>query len=201
MHKSKEIRWFSREIDQRILQWFNKREYYFSETPARTDYYMPTPHSDLGIKLREGRIEAKQRLGEPRLMPLKEGVQGYLEHWVKWSFGLSTDQILVKRMLTENQDINWIGVYKERLGLNLNQAADGAYRVTDMGGRMALGCQIEYTRIQIRQEVWYSFALEFFGETRMDLPLDFLDELLGETLLSAENSMGYPAFLIKHYQA
>ncbi|MGD8968471.1 MAG: hypothetical protein PVI07_13255, partial [Anaerolineae bacterium] len=58
--------------------------------PAREDHYLRLSDTyALGIKLRQGRIEAKQRVRRPGVVRFHERVTGIVEHWRKWSFQLA----------------------------------------------------------------------------------------------------------------
>jgi hypothetical protein len=86
MYKSKEIRWFKNAPDQSIIDWFNKQDQTFENTESRTDFYLPLDKEDITIKLREGNIEIKHRLGEPLSGRLTTSAEGLYEIWTKWSF-------------------------------------------------------------------------------------------------------------------
>ena len=59
----------------------------------------------------------------------------------------------------------------------------------------SFGCQIEYTRLKIKDEVKFTFALEWFGEEELNFDLSLLSEILGKHELQTEDSMGYAEFL------
>ena len=91
MFPSVEARWFyDGTIPPRVLRWF--REYQGSlEGPAhRVDYYLRLADGDsLGIKVREGRLEIKQRHRTYGMVEFHERATGLVEHWRKWSFQLA----------------------------------------------------------------------------------------------------------------
>ena len=87
MYKSKEIRWFFDEENEQLYGWFNDQGLDFNYIPPRIDYYhIPSLKANLGIKLREGRIEVKQRFGGPQPGQLSSCCKGFYEEWIKWSF-------------------------------------------------------------------------------------------------------------------
>ena len=63
MFATAEVRWFYEgAVSPEVLEWFEQGELTPEEQPYRVDYYLRLSDRDsLGIKLREGRIEVKQR--------------------------------------------------------------------------------------------------------------------------------------------
>ena len=60
---------------------------------------------------------------------------------------------------------------------------------------MESGCQIEYTKLEINDKVYYTFCMEQFGEAEFQLPEEFIGRSLGSTQLKVGDSMGYGEFL------
>lgn len=61
--------------------------------------------------------------------------------------------------------------------------------------RVFLGCQIEYTKVEVNGKIWYSFAVEWFGDKQIPLDDKYLDSILDVTELNVGDSMGYGEFL------
>ena len=194
MFKSKEIRWFSPTEDKRITAWFKAGKPGFEATHARTDHYLPLPgKNDMGFKLREGKIEAKFRTGTPKIGKLTNGAEGYLEDWVKWSFNVSKDDPLANDILKKER-YSWIGVYKERMGLKLTKDEKDQTRFFDIMDPIDFGCQVEYTRITVQEQQWFTFGLEWFGDMYLELDPDVVSDILGDSSLKIDESMGYSEF-------
>jgi hypothetical protein len=170
------------------------RKLNFEATYARTDHYLPLPgKNDMGFKLREGKIEAKVRTGVPMISKLSDKVEGYLEDWVKWSFNVGNDDPLANDIL-EGGKYSWISVYKERMGLKLAEDKNARTRFLDIMDQIDFGCQIEYTRIYVLGQQWFTFGLEWFGDKYLELDPDIILDILGDSSLKVDESMGYSEF-------
>ncbi|MCO6487317.1 MAG: hypothetical protein J5I98_02810 [Phaeodactylibacter sp.] len=213
MYRSCEIRWFFSVAPAGLIAWFAEPAWFDSpDTPLRTDHYLLVADGEnIGVKLREGNVEAKHRvatLGE-WAFPLI-GARGVAEHWIKWSFRLDEADGLSQKIIQEGND-NWVAVAKERLGYIYHFLEDGAIRQAPIGEWGPEGCQVEMTRIQVKGKTYHTFGLEAFSESGN---LEGNLRRGAETAFSAlrewgsENgwpdagfgfgagcSMGYPAFL------
>ena len=188
MFASSEIRWFTRHEDKPISAWFAELGLSFSA--SRTDFYLPLPgRDDLNVKLREGRVEVKQRVEDPHPFQLAPRAKGSFEEWVKWSFKVDGEDELSRAIIQEKK-FNWIEVRKERMAVVLTPSG-----IAPPQQIVPAGCQIEYTRIQVRGETWYTFGLEWFGEERVEPGIALLSAILEDTFLKPENSMSYAGLL------
>ncbi|HOU12889.1 MAG TPA: hypothetical protein PKZ84_07205 [Anaerolineae bacterium] len=191
MFPTLETRWFyPGPIPQDVLAWYHYGERAPEAQPTRIDYYLRlTDHDDLGIKLREGRIEIKQRAQQYGVEDLHARVHGLVEGWRKWSFGISD-------IGNGLGDAAWIAVRKAR---RLRR-----YLVTDTREISAIagaaiapqGCNIELAEIIFHSEPWWSLAFETFGP-EVTLHATFTrvvrHALRGDAVppLDAEHSYGY----------
>ncbi|PTX42869.1 hypothetical protein C8P64_1391 [Christiangramia gaetbulicola] len=197
MYNSKEIRWFYKTEPESIRNWFEENGYIFENTEARTDYYLPLKDkNDLSIKLRENNIEVKQRTGRSENADLTDSIQGYFEDYTKWSFSSAEDDSLFHE-ITEKEKFSWLPVKKERIGFKLKKDDHDKIVRVALEEFPPYGCQLEYTRVKVKDEIWYSFALEWFGDQELEFDLSILDEIIGEHKLEASDSMGYAEFLNK----
>jgi hypothetical protein len=193
MYRSREIRWFSNNLNEQICKWFQKYQLEFDTITPRLDFYLPLQNENIGIKLREGNIEIKHRLGPPHLIALQETCEGYLEDWIKWSFeGDASDPLLEE--ITGQEKYEWSKIYKERLGVKLFKE-DESLRIVPIETYISRGCQVEYTRAHINGQTWFTFGLEWFGGAYGELGPSLISEMLKNIALSSQQSMGYPAFL------
>ena len=198
VYKSREIRWFFQENSEIIARWFGIHGLEFQKVSRRTDQYLiPTLKNDLGIKLREGRLEIKQRLAGPEEGSLYPNCSGFYEQWTKWGFMLPESNSFEPDTLGKSEHDQWLEVSKMRLAINIGQDNQGKVQIYDLGKPLSVGCQVEYTHLQITEENWYSFGLEWFGNQWLELPNEILSDLLEDIVLPVSNSSGYPGFLLK----
>ena len=197
MYKSKEIRWFTQEENKTISQWFTKQGLGFNTVIARRDHYLiALDNDDIVTKLREGKIEIKHKVGTPTITHLTPNAEGYFEEFVKWSFKLDTKDGLSGKIIYANKyTTEWVGVYKERMGVKLTKGNNGTIKIHDIKDFINNGCQIEYTRIKVKDKVWYSFNLEWFGDEFLNLDASFISGIFGDSVLMLQDSMGYGSFL------
>lgn len=195
MYKSKEIRWFSNSEDEAISKWFEENGFSFENANARTDYYLPLKdQDDTGIKLREGNIEIKQLISRSEKEKLVKSVKGYFENYIKWSFTSAEDDPLFREII-EEEKYHWLGVRKERIGFKLKENQNGSIIRVKMDEYLEYGCQVEYTRLKIKNELWYTLGLEWFGDKELKFDFSLLNKIFGNQRLKGKNSMGYAKFL------
>lgn len=195
MYKSKEIRWFSHTENEAIGKWFEENGFSFENANTRTDYYLPLKdQDDIGIKLREGNIEIKQRTSRSPKEKLAKSVKGYFEHYIKWSFTSAEEDPLFQEII-EEEKYHWLAVRKERIGFKLKENKNGSIIRVKMDEYLEYGCQVEYTRLKIKGELWYTLGLEWFGDKEFEFDFSVLKKMFGDQQLKGKNSMGYAEFL------
>lgn len=194
MRHTSEMRWFLQgQIPEAIDRWFQSGSPLANAT-QRQDWYLKLPNrSDWGIKLREGKIEAKQRTSESGVQAFGDRLQGRLEQWVKWSLPIGVGQILLRNELTQAA---WIAVQKRR--------RQKRYVLTDQGMvlsaelRLQQGCALELAEVTVAAQSWYSVGLEAFGRSTETTLIQVLETLAAEPdcpALRAADSLSYPAWL------
>ena len=197
MFKTKEIRWFFPAEDTSISNWFQENGYIFENTESRTDYYLSLiEKEDVGIKLRENNIEVKHRTERSEKEKLAKGINGYFERYIKWSFSSAEEDTLVQE-ITSEEKYDWLPVRKERLGFKLTKNANGEIRRVSIDDYPEAGCQVEYTRVKVKDELWYTFSLEWFGSEELQFDFGLIGKIIGNSSLKAKDSMGYAEFLKK----
>ena len=192
--KTREIRWFTAGVDENILKWFAARHQSFEHTPSRTDLYLLTDKDDTTIKLREGKIEIKQRNGAGSSGHLTSSAEGYFENWTKWCFNLDDSKVA---QLTSEIVENWIEVVKTRLGVKVALGNNNQPIIHPLSEEIESGWQVEYTKVEIGNKAYYTFCVEQFGEADFQLPEDFICRILGSTQLNVRDSIGYGEILAK----
>lgn len=199
MLATEEIRWFfAGTIPESAAAWFEAQVCTAPPQPPRTDYYLRLAEGDsLGIKLREGRIEAKQREGTSRLVQLDERAAGQAESWRKWSFELA-------EMGESAADAaQWAGVWKARRWCLFRVGENGRITPAPLDAILEQGCACELTEVRLidTAELWWSLGFEAFGGTAVDRRGQLLHTagyFLGQgngPLLPIEQSYSYPKWL------
>lgn len=199
MFFTKEIRWFfAGPIPPTTAAWFNTQVCGLPVQPPRTDFYLRLAEgAALGIKLRQGRIEVKQREGAGTAVQIGAQAAGLVESWCKWSFELAetgegvtgTDQ--------------WIGVWKLRRWCLFGVGENG--RITpalpDTIPEQGCACELTAVRLVGAAESWWSLGFESFGGTtaaRRESLFVAAEQLLGRPgapSLPVEQSYSYPQWL------
>lgn len=164
VYPTAEVRWFfTDEAPSQVLHWFQRGEREPELQPPREDFYLCLKDRDsLGIKLREGKIEVKQRHSDEGIVRFSERVAGRVEHWRKWSYKLDQAEAALAGIQTPAGA--WLGVKKER---QLRK-----YEITDSEQLIPVpasdypeqGCDIELTTVMIGDQTWWSLCLEAFGD-------------------------------------
>lgn len=150
LFETSEIRWFQPgHVPDDIAAWFAAAVPSAAPSPVRTDQYLRLPGDDsLGIKLREGRIEIKQRTAVVGETTLTQSHAGILERWCKWSYALDDVESPVAE--AENTAA-WIAVRKAR-----SMASIGVGAAT---------CNVELTQAWFDEDPWWGICLEAFGSS------------------------------------
>jgi hypothetical protein len=165
----------------------------------RVDHYLRLAKGKgLGIKLREGLLEVKQRTRKLGLVRFPSGAAGRVEAWRKWSFPLAAGgQIL------DAQDVQppaWIAVSKQR-DLRVYSFGPGNRAVASPPGAWpGQGCALELCQVRVKAGEWWTLGFESFGpEARLEDNLRLVAaHVLGSGTaqwLAADSSYGYPAWL------
>src|SRR5688572_15453386 len=196
MYKSKEIRWFKNNLDKSILDWFSKSGQTFENTSPRTDFYLPLEKDDITVKLREGNIEIKHRIGDVIKGNLTTNAEGIFENYVKWSFTADKADEL-SQQITETNHYNWTEIKKTRIGVKLIRDSDGKLKTLPIKTIVDWGCQVEYTYLIIDGKAYYTFALEWFGDKQLELDSKLPYDILDATRFDISASMGYGGFLLQ----
>lgn len=194
MNRTKEMRWFFKRDREQIRNWFGSLAFVSTET--RTDFYLKLDNEDIGVKLRDGNIEIKQRIGPRGSDYINSNIWGYCDSFDKWSFDCEQDTPLISSIIGQEHK-EWIAVEKRRQAAILVEV-DGKIIARPLEEGVAIGCQIEFSEILIENEKWYTFAFEWFGETYLALDADSIVSIVGNTKLNIRLSRSYPNFLMNY---
>jgi hypothetical protein len=164
MFPSMEVRWFYKGVvPEEVVAWFQQDRPEVDEQPGRLDYYLCLGDMDgLGIKLREGRIEIKQRQHQRGVVRFRQRVAGLVEGWRKWSLAMADPESDLSDIVVPVS--SWIPVRKERSLRQYGVARDGRSTAVSAGSLFGQGCNVELTSIEAGGERWWSLGFEAFGD-------------------------------------
>ena len=198
MINTTEIRWFvPGKIPKPVDEWFDNCPGEWIDQPERTDsYYRLSGGQSLGIKLRQGRLEMKERSSPSEVFRIQNEISGLIETWRKWSFELAGDDEVASWETSANK--LWLAVKKTRK-LHL-------YRLTSNGtlspqdSAQGSLCQVELTGVFAQGTQWWSLGFEASGaEAKQQEYLKIVaNKLLGHVEgihLREIDSMSYPDWM------
>lgn len=197
VYPTAEVRWFGRgAVPAAVASWFRRFEHPPVEEPLRVDRYLRQVGTDsISVKVREGRLEVKQRGRAYGLLRFHKQVVGCVHLWRKWSFALAPD--LVSRAALAEP--HWIAVEKRR---SLHRYRVDGEKVVLLGEADVAeeGCDLELARVRVGEVAWWTVGLEAYGdETSLEDTLVLVTGIaLGPNdvpLLPEEDSLAYPKWL------
>lgn len=199
MFPTAEVRWFYRgDAPPAVLAWFERRQRSAEAQPLRVDHYLALDRDSLGVKLREGRIEIKQRVARHGSVRFHERATGLVEAWRKWSFELAGPLAAGPDAPLSPQ--GWIAVRKARRLCRYHLGGAGRLVSAPLDSYPAPGCDLELTAVRAGEQTWWTLGFESFGaETSLYETLRFVaGQILagGESPgLAVQDSRSYPAWL------
>jgi len=179
-----------------------------SPTESREDLYLEADCPDLGLKLREERLELKLRrrqLGAWRISeawapPGGSRVVGEAGQWSKWSCEDSSGQpLLPEAALAQG---SWIPVQKARSQRKYRIKAGHAPIAESGTIGIERGCTLEITALQLQGASWWSLAFEAFGPEAdlvdtLQTTVEWAFQTYDGPQLQQQASSAYPAWLIQ----
>jgi hypothetical protein len=191
-----EVRWFWQgQSPAEIEQYFAQGA--VPTVEEREDWYLQLPGQDtLGIKLREGKVEIKKRVGDRGICQLSDQVLGRVEEWMKWSFSSDVEPTL---FLESEFRQEWVVIQKARRQKTYQILNQKIVEVIESDA-LAQGCNVEIATLQIQDQTWLSFGFEAFG--RYEQLQETFNQVARHILkksrfppLPAEHSFSYPCWL------
>ena len=163
MQKSIETRWFfPGTVPSEVGRWFSSP--LALTQPPRVDTYLHTPGThNLGVKLREGRIELKQRIHQLGSHTFHPHVTGIVESWYKWGFPLNAADSTL-----EMHPATWIPITKERRLRQYQVVSEGRIKAIPAWLFPLQRSSIEISNILFKNDPWWSLCFEVIG-TDIDL--------------------------------
>jgi hypothetical protein len=164
MFPTVEVRWFYRgQVPLEVEAWFHQGAGRVEIHASREDHYLRLRDTyELGIKLRQGQIEIKQRVLRPGLVRFHERVSGIVEHWRKWSFQLAEPYTALSSIAVPTA--SWIPVRKERMLRTYRLTIDTGVVPVSSSQSSPEGCELELSKVHVVEQDWWTLAFEAFGE-------------------------------------
>lgn len=195
MDDTLEARWF---IDGRpptdVLEWIQSLG--AEAESARTDLYLASDDSAMNVKLREGRVQTKHRIGDRMPISFTDTADGIQERWVKWSFPTVEQH---HDLFDDDPTGLWVPVHKERLRLILSPEEQSA-RFSRLIEPEPADAKIELTEVRSQGRRAWTICVEAEGRpealpgTLQQAGNHFFDH--GQPpALSASRSFGYARWI------
>lgn len=129
----------------------------------RTDLYLrDAAQTELGIKRRGNKPGYEVKGIVERLAQLTDSpFIGHAELWAKWSterLRFNVDEMIPITKLRWIRKLDMAGTEPREVELGNDE------NPRDADDYPALGCQMEFTRISVSDETWWSFSFESFGK-------------------------------------
>ena len=204
MYPTAEVRWFyPGEIPKKVLTGYIQAGSEPTQFPPRTDHYLATPgRDDLGIKMREGFLEIKQRGDSYGIHHFNQDVSGSIEAWQKVRVELSQiDSGLAARGFFSDGD-NWIAVRKHRWLRSYQVMEIGDIAEVPLCTDRANGCEWELSQVYFgeMENPWWSLAFEAFGNptvlvNNLIIVVEETFTGIGHKPYDSNDSFSYPSLL------
>lgn len=158
MHDTLEVRWF---IDgappSSVVDWMKSRG--ADAESARTDLYLVSDDPAMNVKLREGKVQTKHRIGDRTPVEFAETVKGVQERWVKWSFPTVEQH---HDLFDDDPTGLWVPVHKERIRLVIGPD-EQADRLDHMIESRPANAKIELTEVRAEGQQAWTICMEAGG--------------------------------------
>lgn len=158
MDDTLEVRWF---VDGRppsdVLDWIQSLG--AEAESARTDLYLVSDDPAMNVKLREGSVQTKHRIGDRTPISFSEDVEGIQERWVKWSFPTVEQH---HDLFDKDPTGLWVPVHKERLRLKVPPEEQSSH-LSRMIEPDPAEAKIELTEVRSQEQNGWTICMEAEG--------------------------------------
>lgn len=191
MQTTKEIRWFFRDENESVQKWLDDQKN--KSILKSEDKHLFFKCEDMGITIKNEQLEIKRRLGIKSTNCLATNAWGFTEHWNTWTFPVK-DNLGILTEILEGEHPNWISFHKTSYSIQLKKDGN-TIKPAPMSMDLDNGYIMEYTKILVEDDTWYTMSFTSFGEFQFSIEASFMKSLLGNTQLSMKESMSYPIFI------
>ena len=200
MLESIEIRWFYRgHVPNRLHELFSNSNLQ-TEPESRTDYYLLIGNCDnLGIKLRNSRLEIKWLKKREHFDLPEKNIEGKQERWIRWEWNDTNSFNEVLRFIQVNKDNPWVKIDKKRVQKKFSIIDNSLVEIS--GENIHFDFSIELTQLKVYEHPWWSFGIDTFQNKNIvhffiQLFEQYSDEEFRKNLKST-SSYGYPEWISK----
>jgi hypothetical protein len=194
-----EIRWFNNgNLPEEIVHHLKQLPGKFEGHPERTDvYFLLKGAPDLGIKLREGRVELKKRTSVHDDYDFS-GISGQVESWRKWSIQ-ATGELNPFHPMFQNPK-HWVNIRKTRSLVKFGITNNEMLVLPPEDRYPENGITLEASVLEMKKVTWWTVGLECYGapENVHTYLLNFAPKILKNLAVkgfSRSNSFGYPEWI------
>jgi len=196
MLKSTEIRWFFEgKIPIRVTKILKEARLDISEN--RIDHYLLVLGCDnIGIKIRNSRLEIKRRRDVQPYYISKLNISGNIEWWERWEWNDRTNCNEIEQLVFKDDKNPWIRVDKKRWQKKFNVRDNDLIPVPSQVLYSDLAMEI--TELKSNRKSWWAIGFDSFTDQNhsfFDNLIETCSVLHLEVELKKEWSFGYPRWL------
>jgi hypothetical protein len=159
MDDTLEVRWFADGAPPtEVTDWIQSLG--AQAESARTDLYLVSDDPAMNVKLREGNVQTKHRIGERTPITFADGVEGVQERWVKWSFPTVEQH---HDLFNDDPTGLWVPVHKERLRLEVSPKEQPSL-LSHMIEPDPAEAKIELTEVRAQGQRAWTICMEAEGQ-------------------------------------
>ena len=113
----------------------------------------------MNVKLREGRVQTKHRLGDPTPIRFADNVTGIQERWVKWSFPTVEQH---HDLFQKDPTGLWVPIHKER-HQRIIEPDEQTHLLDHLIESDPVQAKIELTEVQFDEHTAWTICIESIG--------------------------------------
>lgn len=202
MFTTLELRWFYRgTLPAEIKDWFAEDGLgqHLGGLEEREDTYLYIPEcEDLGVKLRQGKLEIKWRKTDLGVLCLRDNLAGKTEKWMKWTCEEAAAESLNPDRFMQRKP--WIVVKKVRSQRHYQVSTDTTAAPLSVPKVVDQGCSVEITQLTVQGSDWWSLGFEASGDdhrlkTNLLSVVTYIFKSYRGPKLQAQDSYAYPHWL------
>lgn len=197
MDDTLEVRWFVKgSAPARVVDWVHSLG--AEAESARTDLYLVSDDPAMNVKLREGAVQTKHRIGDRTAISFTQEVEGIQERWVKWSFPTVEQH---HDLFQQDPTGLWVPVHKERLRLEISPEKQSSL-LSRMIEPNPAEAKMELTKVRSQGYKGWTICMEAEGPSNtlpgtLQQMGNYLFQKGSPPSLSTDHSFGYARWIQK----